>query len=90
MGSNPLRQSVNSEAISARANRKAQDAFKSSAVGNDPAQLRWANSFLKRCGSKHRVVADLNGLFRVKWGNGLISDIVNLSRAVDAALEAIS
>jgi hypothetical protein len=62
--------------------QKRRDCGTSREVG----KLDWANSLLKRQGSPHRIVADASGLFRVQWADGSHSDILNLNRAVDAAL----
>jgi hypothetical protein len=48
--------------------------------------LDWASGFLKREGSSNRIIADQTGLYRVQWSGASHSDIVNLSRAVEAAL----
>jgi hypothetical protein len=36
-----------------------------------------------------RVISDVSGLWRIEWPDGILSDIVNLSRAKDAAAEVM-
>jgi hypothetical protein len=60
---------------------------KSTASTKRNARLEWANEYLSKHGSRHRIIESSN-LYQVQWFDGSLSGIVNLARAVDAALNA--